>query len=93
MEATTLPWLNAVVGTIESIATGLLVLVNGCFVAGILLGRNRGFVNRWTKTLVVTDAALLVAALGTPVVALAIKLGFRGLTLVATLPTRLMPLK
>ena len=93
MEATALPWLNAVVGTIESIAIGLLVLVNGCFAAGILVGRHRGFVNRWTRTLVVTDAALLLAALGTPVVALTIKLGVRGLLLVASIPAMLMPQK
>ena len=65
MEATTLPWLNAVAGTVASTATLLLLVVNGAFALGVVVGRDRRFVNRWTKPLVVTDAALLLAAVGT----------------------------
>jgi hypothetical protein len=93
MEANTLPWLNAVAGTVASAATVLLLVVNGLFGLGVLLGRDRRFVDRWTKPLVVTDAALLVAALGTPVVAMAIKLGLKGVVYLASIPPRLMPMK
>ncbi len=91
MEATTLPWLNAVVGTIASTAVGLLIVVNGLFAIGVVVGRDRSFVNRWTKPLVVTDAALVLAAVGTPVVAIAIKLGAKGVMFLATIPPKLMP--
>ena len=93
MEATTLPWLNDVVGTIASTAVGLLVVVNGLFALGVFVGRDRSFVNRWTKPLVVTDAALLLATFGTPVVAIAIKLGIKGAVFLATLPAKMMPVK
>jgi hypothetical protein len=93
MEGTTLPWLNALAGTIASTAVLLLFVVNGLFALGVFLGRDRSFVNRWTKPLVVTDAALLLAAVGTPVVALALKLGVKGVMFLATIPPKLMPVK
>jgi hypothetical protein len=91
MEATTLPWLNAVVGTIASTAVGLLIVVNGLFALGLLLRRDRHFVNRWTKPLVVADAALVIAAIGTPVVGLALTLGAKGVAFVATATAKLLP--
>ena len=93
MEATTVPWLNAMVGTIESLATARLLVVNGGFALAVFLGRDRSFVNRWTKPLVVTDAALLLAAFGTPVAAIALKLGVKGVMFLATIPPKLMPVK
>jgi hypothetical protein len=93
MEATPLPWLTAVVGTIASIAVVLLIAVNGLFALGVLLKADRGFVDRWTKPLVITDAALLLAAVGTPIVGVAIKLAAKGLVVLATLPAKLVPTK
>lgn len=93
MEATTLPWLDAVVGTIAGTAIGLLVVVNGLFVINVIVGRNHRFVDRWTRTLLLTDAALLFAAIGAPAAAIAIKLGARGVTIVASAPAKLMLVK
>ena len=93
MEATTLPWLDALVGTVASIAIGLFVVVNGLFVVGVLLKRDRRFVDRWTRPLLVTDVALLLAGVGTPVVAIAMKLGAKGLAALAAMPGKMMVAK
>lgn len=86
-----MPWIDAAVGTLASIALVLLVVVNVGFVAGLWLTRDRRFVDRWTKPLVVTDAALLVATIGAPVVGIAMTLGARALSFLATVPATLMP--
>jgi hypothetical protein len=80
----TLPWLDGLAGAIASIAIVLFVIVNGFFAANFLLRRDRHFVNRWTKPLVATDAVLLLAAVGTPVAVMAIKLAAKGVGLVLT---------
>lgn len=85
----TLPWLDGLAGTIASMSIVLFVIVNGVFAANFLLRRDRGFVNRWTKPLVATDALLLLAAVGTPVAVMAIKLAAKGVGLVATSTTGL----
>ena len=69
----------------------LFVIVNGLFAANFLLRRDRRFVNRWTKPLVATDALLLLAAVGTPVAVMAIKLAAKGVGLVVTSTTGLLP--
>jgi hypothetical protein len=94
MEATTLPWLDSIVGTVSGIAIGLLVVVNGLFAVALVVRPDRRFVDRWTGPLLATDAALLLAVIGTPAVAIAFKLGARGLTLlVAATPAKLMVVK
>ena len=85
----TLPWLDGLAGAIASVAIVLFVIVNGLFAANFLLRRDRHFVNRWTKPLVATDAVLLLAAVGTPLAVMAIKLAANGVSLVVTAATGL----
>ncbi|MES1259359.1 MAG: hypothetical protein ABUL71_02100 [Gemmatimonadota bacterium] len=90
MQATTLPWLDAMVGTVETIAITLLVIVNGAFALTFLARGSRSFVDRWTKPLLVGDAVLLLAAFGSPVVAVALKLAAKGLALFGAMPGKLV---
>jgi hypothetical protein len=83
VELTSYAWLNTVVGGLLTAAVVLLVLVNAAFVAGLLLTRDRRFVNRWTRPLVMTDAALLVAAAAAPLSGVAIGLGLKAFGFVA----------
>lgn len=85
----TLPWLDGLAGAIASISIVLFVIVNGLFAANFLLRRDRAFINRWTKPLVATDTVLLLAAIGTPVAVMAIKLAAKGVGLVLTSATGL----
>jgi len=77
-------WLDSALHFVSTAALTLLVVLNACFVAALLVRRDRRFVDRWTKPLVVVDAALLVAVVGTPVVAYALTLGAKGVTSVAS---------
>ncbi|MEI2718829.1 MAG: hypothetical protein V9E87_01605 [Gemmatimonadales bacterium] len=86
-----MPWIDAATGTIASVAIVLFVVVNAVFIAGLWRTRDRRFVDRWTKPLVMTDAALLFATVGTPVIGIAVKLGGQFLGFLATLPATLMP--
>lgn len=83
MEITAYPWLNTVVSALLTVAVTLFILVNGAFLAGLLLTRDRRFVNRWTKPLVTADAALLVAAVAAPLSGVAIGLGLKAFGFVA----------
>jgi len=85
----TLPWLDGLAGVVASISIVLFVIVNGLFAANFLLRRDRAFINRWTKPLVATDTVLLLAAIGTPVAVMAIKLAAKGVGLVLTSATGL----
>jgi hypothetical protein len=80
----TLPWLDGLAGAIASFSIVLFVIVNGIFAANFLLRRDRRFVNRWTRPLVATDVVLLLAAVGTPVAVMAIKLAAKGVGMVLT---------
>ncbi|MES2306859.1 MAG: hypothetical protein V4558_15250 [Gemmatimonadota bacterium] len=86
MEPTTLPWLDSVIGVASAAAVALLVIVNGGFALGVMLLRDRSFVNRWTKPLVVADTILLATAVGAPVLGVAAKLGLKGLGLLSAVP-------
>ena len=79
-------WLDAVSGTVAGIAITLLVVVNGAFALGVRSTRDRRFVNRWTKSVVVADAALLAAAVGIPIISVGIRLAAKGLAAVGALP-------
>jgi hypothetical protein len=89
----TLPWLDGLAGAIASFSIVLFVIVNGIFAANFLLRRDRRFVNRWTKPLVATDVVLLLAAVGTPVAVMAIKLAAKGVGMVLTSTARLVRAK
>ena len=89
MEPTAVSWIDSVAGAASGLAVALLVLVNGAFAAGVMLLRDHSFVNKWTKPLVVTDAALLGLALGAPVLGIAMRLGVRAFELVVTVPINL----
>ena len=89
MEPTAVSWIDSVAGAASGFAVALLFLVNGAFAAGVMLLRDRRFVNKWTKPLVVTDTALLGLALGAPVLGIAMKLGVRAFELAVTTPISL----
>jgi hypothetical protein len=86
-----MPWIDAALATLASIALALFVLINALFIGALWVSRDRRFIDRWTKPLVVTDAALLVAAIGTPVVGIALRLGGHFLSFLAALPATLIP--
>ncbi len=86
-----MPWIDAAIGTIASLALTLFFVVNAAFIAVLWRTRDRRFIDRWTKPLVMTDAALLFAAVGTPVIGIAMKLGGQLLGFLGTLPAALMP--
>ena len=90
MEPTVVSWIDSVAGAASGLAVALFFLVNGAFAAGVMLLRDRGFVNRWTKPLVVTDAALLFVAVGTPVLGIAMRLGIRAFEFAVTTPINLL---
>ncbi|MES2124165.1 MAG: hypothetical protein V4503_05700 [Gemmatimonadota bacterium] len=90
MVPTTLPWLDSLLGSVAAAAVALLFLVNGAFAVGLLLTRSRSFVDRWTKPLVMADVGLLGAAVGAPVIGVALKLGTYGLGLLGVLPAARM---
>jgi len=83
--------MESIAGTIPPIAIGLFVVVNAAFAAGVFLTRNRHFVNRWTKPVLMADALLLATAIGTPVLGIALKLGAKGLVALGALPARMIP--
>jgi hypothetical protein len=82
-------WIDTVAGAASGLAVGIFFLVNGAFAAGVILLRDRGFVNRWTKTLVVTDAVLLGLAVGAPVLGIAMRFGVRAFELAINTPIAL----
>jgi hypothetical protein len=90
MEPTVVSWIDSLVGAASGASVALLLLINGAFAAGVLLLRDRSFVNRWTKPLVVADAALLFAAVGTPIIGIAMRLGIRAFELVVSVPVALI---
>ncbi len=84
MDGSSLGVLTAIGATIAKVAVALFVLVNGAFIALVVMRRDRGLVNRWTKRLVVADTALLLAAGGAPVAAWAARTAARAV--IAVLP-------
>ncbi len=78
MSSSLVPWIDALVSTVIRVSVLLLVVVNGVFVAGILRSRSRDFVDRWTRTVIITDAALVLALIGAPVASTGIGLVIRG---------------
>jgi|CXWL01.1.fsa_nt_gi uncharacterized membrane protein len=86
-----MPWIDAALGSIATIALTLFFVVNALFVLTLWRTRDRRFIDRWTKPLVMTDAALIFAAVGTPVIGIALKLGGQAIGFLASLPATLMP--
>jgi uncharacterized membrane protein len=86
-----MPWITAPLAALASLAVGLFVLVNGAFIAALLVTRDRRVVDRWTKPLLMTDAALLVTAFATPVVGLTLKVGSFLVSTLAAIPATLLP--
>ncbi len=86
-------WFTGFTGSVETIAIGLLFLLNGAYVLNLVLRRSYRFVDRWTKPLLLADATLVIAAVGTPVVALALKIAARGVSSVVTAVTGVMASK
>lgn len=77
-----LAFLDAAGGTVTRLALGLFLVINGVFVALVVMRRDRALVDRWTKRLVVLDAALLLTAGGAPAVTWAAKTAVRSAALV-----------
>ncbi len=86
-------WLNGLSGSVETIAVGLLFLVNGAYVLNLVLRRSYRFVDRWTRPLLVADAVLVIAAVGTPVVALALRIAAKGVSSVVAAVTGVVTTK
>lgn len=86
-----MPWIESQLAALAAVAVGLFVLVNGAFVAALFLTRDRRVVDRWTKPLLVTDAALLVTAFATPVAGLALKAGSFLVSTLAAIPATFLP--
>jgi hypothetical protein len=82
-------WIDSVVGAASGVAVALLFLVNTAFAAGVMLLRDRSFVNQWTKPLVVADAALLFVAIGTPILGVAARLGVHAFGFLVSVPANL----
>ncbi|MDX2208551.1 MAG: hypothetical protein SFU57_13020 [Gemmatimonadales bacterium] len=78
MSSSLVPWIDALVSATIRVSVLLLVVVNGVFVAGILRSRSRTFVDRWTGTVILADAALMLALIGAPVASAGIGLVIRG---------------
>lgn len=78
MSSSLVPWIDVLVSTIIRSAIFLLLVVNGVFVTGILRSRSRAFVDRWTRPVILTDAALVMALIGAPVASTGIGLAMRG---------------
>ncbi len=85
-----MPWPDGLAGVITPLAITLFVIVNGTFAAGIILTRNRNFVNRWTRTVLTADAVLVIAAIGAPVAAVGLKLVAKELLAIGALPGRMI---
>ena len=83
-------WIDSAAGIATPVAIGLFVIVNALFAVGVLATRNRGFVNRWTRRVLMADVALVVVAIGAPVAAIGLKLVAKGLLAVGALPGRLI---
>lgn len=60
-------------------AITLFVLVNGAFVAGVLVSRDRALVNRWTSRVLAADLALLGLGLGVPALSATVRAASRVL--------------
>lgn len=86
MDPVPLPWLDAFAHTVVRGALLLLVVVNGAFAATVALTRSRAVVNRWTKPVLMADAALLVALVGAPVGAIAGQLAAKAVGWAAAQP-------
>lgn len=87
MDTSLVPWVDALAGTISRLALVLLILVNGVFALAVVRTRSRHIVNRWTKPVVIADAALVAALVGAPVAAATVELGARGVQAVLGMPT------
>ena len=83
-------WLDSVAGTVSAVAVAGFVVIVGAFTAGVLITRDRHFVNRWTKPVIMTGAALILAAIGAPMAGIAVKLSAKGLLALGALPAKLI---
>jgi steroid 5-alpha reductase family enzyme len=81
-----MPWIESLLVSAATAALLLLVLVNAAFFAGLLLTKQRGFVDRWTKPLVVASTVLLLTAVGAPVAGFAAKMAGRVVTTITSAP-------
>lgn len=85
-----MPWIDPLFRGISSGAFVLFLVVNAAFVAGVWFTRDRHFVNRWTKPLVMTDAGLLVATIGAPFTGMAVKIAGVALRALIALPATML---
>lgn len=81
-----LAWLDAAGGGIARLALGAFLVVNAVFVVAVVMRRDRALVDRWTRRLVVLDAALLLAAGGAPAVSWAARTAVRAVAMVMPTP-------
>jgi hypothetical protein len=67
MDSTAWPWFDLVASRLSALAIVLFVVLNGGFAALVAARRDRALVNRWTRPLIMADAALVLVAGGMPV--------------------------
>lgn len=91
MQPTALPWLDSMIAATAGAAVALRFAVNRAFAVGVVMLRDHRFVNRWTKPLLVADAALLITAVGAPMLGVAMRLGLHAFGLIASVPTHFLP--
>jgi hypothetical protein len=84
MEAAITDFLNAISARIFWIAAAGFVVINGAALATFLATRSRRLVDAWTPRLVATDAVLIGAGLGVPLLSGGVKFGVHALSMVIT---------
>ena len=83
MVAAVADWLGSVSALVFRVAAVLFVLVNGAAIAAVALTRDRALVNRLTPPWLATNALLLGAGLGVPLVAGIARAGLLALAAMA----------
>jgi hypothetical protein len=84
MEAAITDFLNGISARIFWIAAAGFVVINGATVAAFLVTRSRRLVDAWPPKLVATDAVLVGAGLGVPLLLGAVKFGVHALSALVT---------
>ena len=79
MEPSFVQWLDRVGTLALFVAITLFVIVNGLFIAGIIVRRDRALVNTWTSRILAVDLALVALGLGVPAVSATARFGARML--------------
>jgi hypothetical protein len=78
VEATLVGFLNGLSAKVFWFAAVLFVLLNGAALAAFVVTRSRRLVDEWTPRLLATDAVLLTAGLGVPLLSGLARIGIHA---------------